>query len=137
MSDELEPKYRPTLPPPMRSIGVGHGVTVDQACIAFPKYKLLFIDTPRGVLVDNPAGLATFELARKLGCHSFTLFYNVEDETFFCVARGPGKPDSCFTTGKVLQAYEPIDSILGETTLEGVMRVLSIPRRLLLPANSV
>ena len=134
MSEEFEPKYRPKLPPSMRSIGVVHGVTVEQACMAFPKYKLLFTENPRGVLVDNPAGLATFELARKLQCHSFTLFYNIEDETFFCVTRGPGKPDACFTTGNPMPTYQPIDSILGETTLEGVMRILSIPRRLLVPA---
>ncbi|HWO21269.1 MAG TPA: hypothetical protein VNO30_21015 [Kofleriaceae bacterium] len=133
MSEEFESKYRPKLPPPMRSVGVVRGITVDQACIAFPKYRLLFSESPRGVLVDNPAALATFELARKLGCYSFTLFYNLEDGTFFCVTRGPGKLDACFTTGKAMPTYQPISSILGETTMEGVMRVLSIPRRLLLP----
>ena len=96
MSEEFEPRYRPKLPPPMRSIGVVHGVTVEQACMAFPKY-------------------------------------NLEDRTFFCVTRGPGKPDACFTTGEPMPTYESIDSILGETTLEGVMRVLSIPRGRLVP----
>jgi hypothetical protein len=115
----------------MRVIGVADGVTVEQACSALPDYKKLFSASSRGVLVRNPAGLATFELARKLECHSSTLFYNLEDGTFSCVTRGPGRLAACFTTGKPIPTYAPIDSILGEVTLDGVMRVLDISRRLL------
>lgn len=135
MNDNYEPGYRPRLSPAMRVIGVADGVTVEQACSAFPKFKELFSAIPRGVLVRNPAGLATFELARVLACHSFTLFYNLEDGTFSCVVRGPGRLAARFTTGKPIPTYAPINSILGETTLDGVMRILDIPRRLLFPED--
>jgi hypothetical protein len=49
------------------------------------------------------------------------------------VVSEPGKPDVCFSIGEASPNCEPLDAILGETTIEGVLRVLDIPRHLLFP----
>lgn len=132
----IAPGYGPRPPSPVKSIGVVEGATLAEACRALPKYKERFGTNSRGVLVKSPAGILTLDLARKLERRSFTLFYNQEDRTFSCDTRELDDSEACFSPDKPNPNYEPIDSILGETTLDGVLRVLDIPRHLLFPEDS-
>ncbi len=130
------PGYEPSPPPPVRAIGVVDGITVEQARKALPKGKELFSANARGVLVDDRTGIVAISVARKLKRRCFTAFYNWEDKTFSCAVWEPGKPDASFSLGMANVNFEPLDSILGETTIEGVLRVLDIPRHLLIPADA-
>jgi hypothetical protein len=130
----IAPGYEPRPPPPIKAIGVIDDVTVEQARKALPKGRELFTANARGVLVDDRTGMVAISVALKLKRRCFTVFYNWEEKTFSCTVYEPGKPDSCFSIGMSNANYEPLDSILGETTIDGVLRVLDIPRHLLSPS---
>jgi hypothetical protein len=123
-----------TLPvPPITVIGVVDDVTLEQARRAMPKKKDRFTANSRGVLINN-VGFLTLDLSKKLKRRSFTLFYNREDGSFKCVTRSPDhQTEECYAVGRPVLNYTPIDSILGETTLDGILRVLDIPRHMLFP----
>jgi hypothetical protein len=132
----IAPGYEPRPPPPIKAIGVVDDVTVEQARKALPEGRELFTANARGVLVDDRTGMVAISVALKLKRRCFTVFYNWEEETFSCTVYEPGKPDSCFSLGMSNANYEPLDSILGESTIDGVLRVLDIPRHLLTLAES-
>jgi hypothetical protein len=132
----VPPGYEPSPPTPVKAIGVVDGITVDQARKALPKGKELFSANARGVLVDDRTGMVAISVAMKLKRRCFTAFYNWEDKSFSCAVWEPGKPDASFSLGMANVNFEPLDSILGETTIEGVLRVLDIPRHLLIPEDS-
>jgi hypothetical protein len=119
--------------PPITTIGVVDDVTLAQAQRAMPKARDRFMANARGVLV-NDESLESITLSKKLKRQSFTLFYDRRDGSFSCVVRSPDQQiEECFSSGKPSVMYTPIDSILGETTLDGILRVLDIPRRMLFP----
>ena len=127
---ELE--YLPA--PPITVIGVVEDVTLDQVRRAMPKKREHFVPCARGVLVKATASITTLKLSQKLKRRSFTLFYDREEGTFSCIVGRPDQKDEeCFAVGQPCVNYKPIDSILGETTLDGILRVLDIPRHLLFP----
>jgi hypothetical protein len=130
----IAPGYEPgPLPvPPVTVIGVVEGATLEQACRARPKKKHLFAANARGVLVNKGAH-ETVTLSRKLQRRSFTLFYDREDQSFSCIVWRSDQDEECFVVGKECLNYKQIDSILGETTLDGILRVLDIPRHMLFP----
>jgi hypothetical protein len=117
-------------PSPVRSVGVVEGVTLAEAKRAMPTdTEVRLMEHPRGVLVDYaPAG---GKLADDLGKRGFLVFRNPEDGWFCCVACEPGKADASFSPVEPDPNRPPIDNVLGETTLEGIVRVLSIPGELL------
>ena len=111
-------------------IGVVDDVTPEQARRALPKAKGTFTVNARGVLV-NEDYCETLHLAQKLKRQCFELFYDRADGSFSCIVRRPGEEEECFDpTGQSVN-YKPIDSVLGETTFEGILRVLDIPRHML------
>jgi hypothetical protein len=125
-----------TLVAPCTVIGVVEGTTLEQARRAMPREKERFSTNSRGVLV-NDCVYDTFKLSRKLKCCSYMLFYNREDGSFACVIRRPDQEAECFTVDRSSWVnYKHIDSILGETTLDGILRVLDIPRHMLYPDGS-
>lgn len=130
----IAPGYEPRPPPPVRSLGVVEGVTPAQARKAMPIEPAQYVANARGVLVPPEVSiLVASRLAKKLRRRCFLVFYNLDDHDFSCVVGEPGKPDVCFSIGQASPNWEPIDSILGETTMDGVLRVLDIPRHLLIP----
>jgi hypothetical protein len=118
--------------PPITVVGVVEGATLEQARRALPKKKDLFAACARGVLVNDVAH-ETLKLSRKLKRRSFTLFYDREDGSFSCIIWISDQHEECFSAGEESVNYKPIDSILGETTLDGILRVLDIPRHMLFP----
>jgi hypothetical protein len=85
------------------------------------------------VLVEDASGITTLKLSRKLKRRSFTLFYDRSDGSFSCIVWISDQHEECFSVGRESVNYKPIDSILGETTLDGILRVLDIPRHMLFP----
>jgi hypothetical protein len=131
----IAPGYEPgPLPvPPITVIGVVEGATLEQACRAMPKKKARFAANSRGVLVDDLV-FETLKLSRKLKRRSFMIYYHRDDGTFTCVVREPDQEiEKSFSVGREDANSIPVDSILGETTLEGILRVLDIPRHMLFP----
>ena len=125
--------------PPITVIGVVEGATLEQARRAMPKRKETFVANSRGVLVNDVSHVfTTLKLSQKLKCHSYTLFYHRDDGTFICIVRNPDQPlmEESFSVGTQDANSTPIDSILGETTLDGILRVLDIPRHMLFPDGS-
>lgn len=125
-----------TLVAPCTVIGVVQGATLEQACRAMPRKKKTFVANSRGVLVNDLSHASTtLTLSQKLKCRSYTLFYNRDEGSFICIVRNPDQPlnEESFSVGTEDANSIPIDSILGETTLDGILRVLDIPRHLLFP----
>lgn len=132
------PGYEPRLlpAPTVTVIGVVDDVTLAQAHKAMPKAKERFTANARGVLVDDES-FETIDLSKKLQRRSFLLFYDRKDGSFTCVIRSPDQQtEECFAVGRPSVNYTHIDSILGETTLDGILRVLDIPRHMLFPASN-
>ena len=97
-----------------------------------PKADARFTAHPRGVLVTGDAADgAAGNLTVRRNLRSFTIFFNPEDRRLVCVVCEPDGRDAWFTTGTPNPSNVQLDSILGETTVDGILRVLEIPRELL------
>ena len=70
------------------------------------------------------------DLTRRRKLRSFTVFFDPRDSDCSCVVSEPSKRNAWFTTGEPNPSHVQLDSILGETTMDGVLRVLEIPREL-------
>jgi hypothetical protein len=128
----IAPGYEPSPPTPVITIGVVEGITPEEAQRAYPEVEARFAAHPRGVLVtgDGASGVAVdLTIRRKL--RSFAIYFNPENQRFSCVISEPEGEDACFTIGKPSPNYLQLDSIFGETTIDGILRVLEIPRELL------
>jgi hypothetical protein len=131
----MAPGYEPgaMYVPPITVIGVVEGVTLEQVRRVMPKKKEHFVACARGVLVHGVSSIVTLKLSQKLKRRSFTLYYDREDGSFSCIVWISNQHEECFSDGMEFVNYKQIDSILGETTLDGILRVLDIPRHLLYP----
>jgi hypothetical protein len=69
-----------------------------------------------------------FDLSMRRKLRSYTVFFNREDDDFSCIVREPDGREACFEIGPPSPNYAPLDSVLGETTIDGILRVLEIPR---------
>jgi hypothetical protein len=127
----IAPGWEPSPPSPMVTAGVVEGITVEEAQRTCPDVDARFAEHPRGVLVfDEPAGSVAVELSIRRKVRSYAVFFNREDGDFFCTVREPDGRDGCFAIGEPSPNYPQLDSILGETTMDGILRVLEIPREL-------
>jgi hypothetical protein len=130
------PRYKPPSDP-LTCIGVVEGVTVSQACEALPEAKALLVANARGVLVKGPAASMTLELARAVNRRAFIVFYDREDRSFMCATWSSGGMQECFALGITSTAGLSLtDSVLGETTIDGILRVLDISREFLIPDHA-
>jgi hypothetical protein len=129
----IAPGWEPSPPSPVIVAGVVEGITPEEArrlCSDF-EADLEFAQHPRGVLVTGYAASdAAYKLTIERKVRSFTVFFNPEDQRFSCAITEPDKGNSWFTTGEPNPSRVQIDSVLGETTMDGVLRVLGIPRTL-------
>jgi hypothetical protein len=132
------PGFGPLPESPVTSIGVVDGVTLAEACKAMPHLLAMFTTNARGVLVKSPAGVVTTQLARAVHRLSYVVFYDRGDKSFLCSVWHPDQmDDECFAIGTTsTTGSQRIDSILGETTMDGILRVLDIPRDALLVDDS-
>jgi hypothetical protein len=125
----VAPGYEYT-PSPVKSVGVIEDVTLAEAQRAMPSdADVRLMEHPRGVLVDY--AVTGGMLADALGKRGFLVFRNPGDGWFCCVVCEPGKEDASFSPVRPDPNRPPIDNVLGETTLEGIVRVLAIPGELL------
>jgi len=93
--------------------------------------RIEFRAHPRGVLIiGDEFGVTPAWLAMKLKRRTYVLFRNPQDGSFSCVLHEQGKR-SAFSLGERDANAIPLDNILGETTLEGILHVLKIPGELL------
>jgi hypothetical protein len=122
---------------PITVIGVVEDVTLDQVRRTMPKKKEHFVSCARGVLVHGTSGIVTVKLSQKFKRRSFRLNYDRVEESFSCIVWMSNQHEECYSVGRESVNYKPIDSILGETTLDGILRVLGIPRHLLYPDGAV
>ena len=113
----------------MLTVGILDGVTPAQAEKAVPDVDGKLTEHERGTLVTEGPGSATLILALELGCRAYIVDYDRSDGSFGCKVIEPGGSVKRFSP-KPSPNYEPIPSILGETTLDGILRVLQIPREL-------
>jgi hypothetical protein len=127
----IAPGWEPSPPSPVIVAGVVEGITAEEARRTCPGFEAEFADHPRGVLVTGYAADAVADkLTNRCKVRSFTVFFNPEDRDFACAVTEPDKGNAWFTTGTPNPGHVQIDSVLGETTMDGVLRVLGIPREL-------
>jgi hypothetical protein len=125
----VAPSYAFT-PPPVKDVGPIKGVSLAEAKYAIPAgFETELRGHSRGVLViSGPVGSL---LARKLKKRACCVYYNYEDEWFSCVVYDRGQKQSAYSPVTPDPNDVPLDNTLGETTLDGILRVLEIPRDLL------
>lgn len=120
-------------PIPVKNIGLVEGITMAEAVAeareAIPGGKFEFHPHPRGVLVDDAP--AAGSLARQLGKRAYLIFYNPEDDDFFCMVQEPDHSVSAYSPQKPSPNFPSLDNVLGETTPTGILRALEIPGELL------
>jgi len=128
----IAPGYEPSRPTPVITIGVVEGIAPEEARRACSRTDAQFAAHPRGVLViGDAASSVAFDLTLQRKLRSFAIYFNPEDQDFACVINDPDGQDACFAIGEPSPNYVPLDSIFGETTVDGILRVLEIPRELL------
>jgi hypothetical protein len=118
------------IPPTAKDVGLIEGVSLAEAKHAIPAgFDAELREHPRGVLViDGPVGGM---LATKLEKRAYCVYYDREDGWFICVVYDRGQEHGVYSPVTPGTNAVPLDNILGETTLEGILRVLEIPRELL------
>jgi len=116
-------------PSPVKSVSLVKGVSLSEAKRAIPDAAVEFVSHPRGVLINYaPAGGL---LAEQLGRRAYLVFHNPEDGWFSCIVYEPGLELASYSPVRPNPNCPPLSNIHGETTLEGILRVLEIPRELL------
>ena len=94
--------------------------------------RIEFRAHPRGVLiVGDEFGVCPTMVAVKLKRRAYIIFRDPEDGWFKCDVDEPGQESASFSPIRPDPNAAPLDNVLGETTLEGVLRVLEIPSELL------
>ncbi len=127
----IAPGWEPSPPSPVITAGVVEGISPEEARRTCPSFETEFSEHPRGVLVTSGvAGNAAYELTIRRKVRSYAVYFNSEDGDFFCIVNEPDGSDACFAIGAPSPNYPQLESILGETTMDGVLRVLGIPREL-------
>src|SRR5512140_1762382 len=108
----------------------GYSYDLDHAKRAMPsEFETEIREHPRGVLVlSGPVGGM---LAGKLDQRAYCVYHNPEDGWFCCIVYEPGQKRAAYSPVTPDANALPLDNILGETTLDGILRVLDIPRELL------
>jgi hypothetical protein len=127
----IAPGWEPSPPSPVITAGVVEGITVEEARRTYPDVDARFAEHPRGVLVFGDAASSVavgLSVRRKL--RSYAVYFNPEDQRFSCAISEPDGRTAWFTTGTPNPSRVSLDSILGETTMDGILRVLEIPREL-------
>jgi hypothetical protein len=127
----IAPGWEPSPPSPMVTAGVVEGSTAEEMRRAYPHAEARFAEHPRGVLLSGAAASSiAVDLSIRRKLRSYAVYFDRRDGDFFCVVREPDGTDGCFRLGKPSPNYPQLDSILGETTMDGILRVLEIPREL-------
>jgi hypothetical protein len=120
----VAPGDEPSEPSGIVTIGVVDKTTVAEARKVVPKGGFQIIANSRGIAVEDVSGMISGWIGEKLGRPAYTLFLK-PDGAFRCLVFEPGKEPSAF--GQPSPNWRSAESVLGETTLEGIVRVLDIP----------
>ena len=119
-------------PSPVRSIGLVEGVSLAEAKRVIPaRAEVEVREHPRGVLINNaPVGGS---VADELGHRGYLIYRDPEakDSWFCCIVCEPGEEPASYSPVRQDPNHPPLSNILNETTLDGILRVLAIPRELL------
>jgi len=117
-------------PPSVKGVGVIEGVSLTEVKRAIPsEFEVELREHPRGVLViSGPIGGV---MAQRLRRPAYCVYYDPGDGWFSCVVYGQGEERGAYSPVSPEPEALPLDNILGETTLDGILRVLDIPRELL------
>jgi hypothetical protein len=109
------------------SVGVVEDLTPAQARKLLPTVATTAFHThSRGVLVTS-SGFDIAALALRAKRRGYIVSIDRTDGSFSCKIVGPGPEVKQFAPTKPNVNFEQIDSVLGETTLDGILRVLGIP----------
>ena len=127
----VAPGYAPE-PSSIVSVGVVEDLTAEQAHEIVPELPAsAFRAHPRGTLVVESDGLAIMTLALRAKRRGYIVDVARSDGAFACEIVEPGPSVKQFAPTKPSVNFPQVESVLGETTLDGILRVLQIPRDLL------
>lgn len=127
----VAPGYNPE-PSPLMSIGLVERATVAEAKRVLPDAEFEFRPHPQGVLVvGDEVGMGTGMLSEALRRRAYIVYRDRRDGSFSCNLYEPGQTAASFSPTRPNPNRPPLDNILGETTLEGIVRALKIPGELL------
>lgn len=116
-------------PTPVKNVGLVEGITVTEARNAMPDSEFEVRAHPRGVLVDDAP--AAGWLAEQLGKRAYLLFRDPRDGDFSCMVQEPDHSLASYSPQGPNPNVPSLDNILGETTPDGILRILAIPGELL------
>jgi hypothetical protein len=126
----IAPGFEPLEDVPTIGVGVVDDVTVEEVRRVLLKMSdFPVVANSRGVVIDA-LGSAAARVGTILNRRAFGLLYE-PGGVLSCTMHEPGKPDAVF--GVANPNFVSIDSIEGETTFEGIVRVLDIPASMLVP----
>lgn len=127
----VAPGYEPPPESPVRSVIVIDGAAPKAAMkLGFDAFT--HAQHSRGTLVTGRVLGSEKDYVKKLGGPIYTLTYNNATGAFWCTIEERGKPSRwCGPETPLSKYYERVPDIFGETTLEGVCKVLDVPPDLL------
>ena len=127
----IAPGYAFT-PSPIAAVGLVEGTTCAEAKRAIPGAEVEFREHPRGVLIlDDESGMVPCVLSKSLARRAYMVLRNPEDGWFCCDLYEPGQKTASYSPVRPNPNSPSLDNILGETTLDGILRALAIPGELL------
>jgi len=119
------------VPSPVAAVGIVEGATLAEAKRAMPDAEIEFRAHSRGVLVIDESGMCTGMLAQLLRRRAYIVYRNRESGRFSCMVQEPDQSAASYSPARPDPNVPPLDNILGETTLAGILRALAIPGELL------
>lgn len=116
---------------PVREVAIIEGVSVDEVKRALESEEedVELRDHSRGVLIDD--AIIGGMVAEELGKRVYMIFYNPEDRRLSCMVQEADQTVLSYSPQEPSSNFPPLDNVLGETTTEGILRVLEIPGELL------
>jgi hypothetical protein len=117
--------------PSVVTVGLVEGVTPTDALARVPDVDGALSEHARGTLVTGGPSAATGLLVIGLKRRAYSVTFDRRDDTFSVEVIEPDFSVKQWTTGTPNPNYERASEILGETTIEGILRVLGIPPELL------
>jgi hypothetical protein len=131
------PGHEPRKRSPLRKVLVVEGATPEATRKASIDKSLTFEPHARGALVRGDVRISGLDLIeKKVKGPVYGLLYDTEDGRYWCHIDERGKKSRLFQPDgnrEDAQFYDYVDDILGERTLDGILRVLGIPKDYLAP----
>lgn len=131
----VAPGFEPRPPSDVRSVYIVVGAAPDKVRKLYTNDGLVFESHPRGTLVAGNARGGDEDWLGGTPGPVYDLTFDPGPKQFWCRVNEKSGTTRMYSDGPISNAslYDVVENILGETTPDGILRALGVPRHLLYP----